>query len=98
MPHSHDVDVYAVEAAKLKLKMRDKVRIVGAKPGQVLAAELHRAHIETRLAAGRVDSTRRNLRRSVVKIYRCDIYLIARLQNIVLIERFSKINLQYIIN
>lgn len=63
VPHNHPADVYAAEASKVKMTMRDRVRDVRARPGQVLAAGIATAPLEVRARIGRLDSVRRNLRR-----------------------------------
>lgn len=56
-------DVATVDAEKVKATMRDRVRDVRARPGQVLAAGITAASQDVRLKIGRVDSVRRTLRR-----------------------------------
>lgn len=63
MPHNHHADVGAAEALKVKTTMRDRVRDVRARPGQVLAAGIASTSSEVRVKLGRFDSVRRNLRR-----------------------------------
>lgn len=63
VPHNHMGDVATVDAEKVKATMRDRVRDVRARPGQVLAAGITAASQDVRLKIGRVDSVRRTLRR-----------------------------------
>ena len=60
-PHCHTVDVDAVEAEKVKLKMQTHVRYIRARPGQVLAAGIASAAGEVRVKLSRTDSMRRYL-------------------------------------
>lgn len=68
--HSHDPDLSAAEALKLKMKMRDDVRNIRARPGQVLAAGIASTSDDVRLNLGRTESLRRNLRRLVYGHFR----------------------------
>ena len=63
VPHCHAADADAVEAEKVKLKMRTNVRDIRARPRQVLAAGMASAAGEVLVKLGRTDSVRRNLRR-----------------------------------
>lgn len=65
VPHNHAADVDAVEAEKVKATMRDRVRDVRARPGQVLAAGIAGVAPEVRVKLGRVDTIRRTLRKYV---------------------------------
>jgi len=63
VPHCHAADADAVEAEKVKLKMRTHVRDIRARPGQVLAAGMASAVGKVRVKLARTDSVRRHLQR-----------------------------------
>ena len=65
MGHNHAADAAAVDAANLKNKMREQMRAVRAQPGTVLAAAVHGATNDVRVALGRTDNTKRSLRRCI---------------------------------
>ena len=58
MLHCHAADADAVEAEKVKLKMRTLVHDIRARSVQVLAAEMASAAGEVRVKLGRADSVR----------------------------------------
>ena len=56
VPHCHVADADAVEAEKVKLKMRTHVRDIRTRTGRVLAAGMVSAAGEVRVKLGRTDS------------------------------------------
>jgi len=59
--HNHAPDIAAVEAKKVKASMRDRIRDVHARPGQVLAAGIATSSQEVRVKIGGTDTRRRTL-------------------------------------
>ena len=61
-----------IKADKIKWNMQEKVQVVGAKPAQVPATELHPTDIKIRLTVGRTDTVNRHVRRVTIAAGNCE--------------------------
>lgn len=69
VPHNHEASQADVEASKAKAQMRTQIQATKARPGQVLAGTMMRLSDEAKVEVGRVDSVKRNLRRSLSRYF-----------------------------